>query len=193
MIFFHVFLCVYVWVCVLCLFVCNSFILLLLVLLGFNELMNLIYHQFEVDWSSSVGAIVNDIFGPGFAFDVDEYTSCVNYIQQRNRNFQLILKILGLNVFEQKKVESVEVQVVVTYVLAVRIARQRLVVDSREHFCTGNSMLENRVAVNSVPVQDFQHQLDFHLRTIPKSSFAVEKDVKTTNSRFISVREENSG
>lgn len=89
--------CIYVCVLVcgfvyyVCLFVCNSLILLLLVLLGFNELMNLIYHQFEVDWSSSVGAIVNDIFGPGFAFDVDEYTSCVNYIQQRNIKIQLIL------------------------------------------------------------------------------------------------------
>lgn len=66
----------------------------------------------------------------------------------------------------------------ITYVLVVRIARQQLVADSREHFCMGNKMLENRVAVNSARAQDFQHQLDFHLRTIPKSSFAVEKRQK---------------
>lgn len=59
-----------------------------------------------------------------------------------------------------------------THVLVVRIVRQRLVVDSREHFYMGNSRLGSRVLANNWLAQGFQYRLDFHLRTTPRPCFA---------------------
>lgn len=60
-----------------------------------------------------------------------------------------------------------------THVLVVRIVRQRLVADSREHFCMGNSRQGNRVLANNWLVQGFRYRLDSHLRTTPKPCFSV--------------------
>lgn len=120
----------------------------------------LIHHQLEMHRATSLVSVVDYIFCPGLALDVDQHTSC------KTMQIQVIIEAIGIEWYSYLQFQIWVISD--NYVLDFRRRQPRVGWGIPVCSWTGSRILGNRGVGCTEWGQCFPHPLDFHPRMTPK-------------------------